>query len=538
VKRIILFLVVASLLLVSCIGSTSSLWGQYQTPTPFGGKSLSPIAVVDVVNTQTETSEPEYTSTPFPTLTASPTSLININVTREPLITPTVYLSPTIPPNSILYYAQSGDWLPAVARRFRVDTTEITSPKPLSERGLIDAGTLLIIPDRRDDLANYTPGIQVIPDSDVVYSATAVDFNVGEYVNQAGGYLSTYREYLGTTGWTTGTEAIERLSYENSINPRLLLAILDYEAHWVRGNPDTPLHADYPMDYQKLAYKGLFSQLVWALNQLSMGYYGWRMGTVTELTFRDGNQLQIDPALNPGTVALMVFFSRHHTMNEWLRIMDANSGFPNYYLNMFGDPWVRADQAGPIFPPGLTQPEMLLPFEPGKLWAYTGGPHGAWEHDGALAAIDFAPQSEKAGCGSTKFWTTAITPGLVVRSDRGIIVTDMDGDGSEQTGWNILYLHISSEDRSAQKGEWLEVGDRIGHASCEGGVSTGTHVHIARKYNGEWVIADSSMPFVLSGWTVIAGDEPYLGKMVKGNKVVTADIFGSAKSNIIREKDE
>jgi len=46
------------------------------------------------------------------------------------------------------------------------------------------------------------------------------------------------------------------------------------------------------------------------------------------------------------------------------------------------------------------------------------------------------------------------------------------------------------------------------------------------------------MPFVLSGWTVIAGDEPYLGKMVKGNKVVTADIFGSAKSNIIREKDE
>jgi murein DD-endopeptidase MepM/ murein hydrolase activator NlpD len=181
---------------------------------------------------------------------------------------------------------------------------------------------------------------------------------------------------------------------------------------------------------------------------------------------------------------------------------------------------------------------MVLPFEPGKLWAYTGGPHGAWEHDGALAAIDFAPSSEKSGCGSSTFWTTAIASGLVVRSDRGIVVTDMDGDGSEQTGWNILYLHISSEARLVKKGDWVNAGDRIGHASCEGGVATGTHVHIARKYNGEWITADGAMPFILSGWTVIAGNEPYLGKLVKGNKVITADIFGSAKSNIVREQDE
>ena len=536
-KRIIIFLVAASLLTVSCVGSTS-LWGQYQTPTPFGGDPLSPVVVVDVADTQTSTPLFVYTPSPMIEPTATPTSLLNINVTREPLITPTAYLSPTIPPNSILYYAQSGDWLPAVANRFGVEVSEITSPLPISDKGLIDEGTLLIIPDRNDDPAEYTPGIKLIPDSEVVYSATAVDFNVGEYIREAGGYLATYREYLGSTGWTTGTGAIERLSYENSIDPRLLLAILDYEAHWVRGKPESPLRANYPLDYQKPAYKGMFPQLVWALNQLSMGYYGWRQGTITELTFRDGNTLQLDPTLNAGTVAIMVFFSRQHTLNEWLRIMDANSGFPNFYLNMFGDPWLRAEQAGPIFPPGLTQPEMLLPFEPGRLWAYTGGPHGAWEHDGALAAIDFAPQSERPGCGSTKFWTTAIAPGLVVRSDRGIVVTDMDGDGSEQTGWNILYLHISSEGRAVQKGDWVNAGDRIGHASCEGGVATGTHVHIARKYNGEWITADGALPFILSGWTILAGDEAYLGKMVKGNKVITADIFGSAKSNIIREEDE
>ena len=462
---------------------------------------------------------------------------MNISVTREPLLTPTVYLSPTIPANSILYYAQSGDWLPAVANRFGVKANEITSPKPISEKGLTDPGTLLIIPDRRDDPIDYTPGAQLIPDSEIVYSATAVDFNIAGYIREAGGYLSTYREYLGSTGWTTGISIVERLSYENSIDPRLLLAILDYEAHWVRGNPETALRADYPLDYQKRSYKGMFPQMLWAVNQLSMGYYGWRMGTITELAFRDGHTLQIEPTLNAGTVAIMYFFSKQHTLNEWLRIMDQNSGFANFYLNMFGDPWLRADQVGPIFPPGLTQPEMILPFEPGKLWAYTGGPHGAWEHDGALAAIDFAPQSDKPGCWPTTSWIVAIAPGLVVRSGNGIVVTDMDGDGSEQTGWNILYLHVATEDR-VHMGEWLEQGDRIGHASCEGGVSTGTHVHIARKYNGEWVIADGVMPFILSGWTVVAGDEPYLGRLVKGNRVITADIYGSAKSNIVREEDE
>src|SRR5207249_11219696 len=66
-------------------------------------------------------------------------------------------------------------------------------------------------------------------------------------------------------------------------------------------------------------------------------------------------------------------------------------------------------------------------------------------------------------------------PGLVVRSGNGVVVVDADGDGSERTGWNILYLHVAGKDRVA-KGVWVEQDDRIGHPSCEGGVATGTHL--------------------------------------------------------------
>jgi hypothetical protein len=50
------------------------------------------------------------------------------------------------------------------------------------------------------------------------------------------------------------------------------------------------------------------------------------------------------------------------------------------------------------------------------------------------------------------------------------------------------------------EGTLVEQGDALGHPSCEGGRSTGKHVHLARKYNGEWIAADGPIPFVLSGW--------------------------------------
>lgn len=534
-RRIFFFLAAASFLLSSCIGN-ASLWGQYQTPTPFGWTSHTPSPQPDVYFTDTPALVVTQTLAP-PLPTPTSTSLLDPFVTQAAPASVVVEASPVVQGDTILYYAQSGDWLPAVARRFGVSMSDIASPKILSEKGLIDPGTLLIIPDRLEKTIRYSPAFQIVPDSEVVFSATAVDFEISEYVKNAGGYLSTYREYLGTTAWTSGAKEIERLAYENSFNPRLLLALLDYEAGWVRGKPENQFKTEYPMGHENFRNKGMFGQMTWAINQMYMGYYGWRTGTVTELVFSDGNKLRLDPTLNAGTVAVMVLFSRQHSLNEWLRIMDANSGFAYFYNNMFGDPWVRAEIVGNFFPPGLSQPEMVLPIEPGTTWSFTGGPHSAWGTDGPLAAVDFAPQNDKAGCVPTTQWIMAIAPGLVVRSGNGVVMVDMDGDGSEQTGWNILYLHVANQDRVALD-QWVDQDGLIGHASCEGGVATGTHVHIARKYNGEWMLADGPIPFVFDGWTVFAGDKPYLGRMVNGNRVVTADVYGQAWSLITRENGE
>lgn len=536
-KRLTSFLIAASFLLgASACGGNASLWGQYATPTPRGGIPVTPSPVPTLA--ATETARPpviENTNTVVP---ITPTSTFSEAFVTQEVVTLTDDTpAPTAVTPTLLYYAQSGDWLPAVAIRFGVDVNAITSPKILPDTGLLDPGTLLIIPAALDRSSPFTPAVQLIPDNELIFSATSVDFDIASYVKEAGGYISGYREYLNTTGWTSGAREIERLAYENSVNPRLLLAILDYEASWVRGRPQDDFHVNYPLGVEGYRYKGMFLQLVWAINQLTTGYYDWRAGRLTELTFSDGNKLRIEPTLNAGTVAVMYYFSRNHTFNEWLRIMDQTGGFISFYQNMFGDPWSRADAFGPIFPPGIDQPEMSFPFEIHAAWAFTGGPHAAWEHDGPLAALDFAPASAETGCLSSDKWITAAAPGLVVRSGNGVVVVDMDGDGSEQTGWNILYLHVAANSRIA-RGEWVEQDDHIGHPSCEGGVSTGTHLHFARKYNGEWVIADGPLPFVLNGWTVYAGDKPYEGKLVKGDKVITSDLYGQSLAVIMRDDDE
>jgi LasA protease len=109
----------------------------------------------------------------------------------------------------------------------------------------------------------------------------------------------------------------------------------------------------------------------------------------------------------------------------------------------------------------------------------------------------------------------------VVRTDLGIVVQDLDGDGHEGTGWDILYLHVESRDRVAQ-GADLAAGDRIGHPSCEGGVSNGTHLHMARKYNGVWISADGSLPFAMDDWVSAGTGVEYDGTMTRNGVVLEA----------------
>jgi LasA protease len=507
--------------------------GGFITPAEMTATVLSQNEVVLAGGQDVETPMPEFT--PTVTLevqqpTEPPEQGIIEEISREPTPIPTP-LPNTTPDPPILYYTQAGDTLKALAARFAVEPEEITSPSNIPQEGLFDPGILLIIPAR---LKETSSSLQVIPDSEILYSPSALDFDHTTFVRESGGYLSQYTEWR-ALGKYDGARTIQRVALENSINPRLLMAILEKQSHWVYGQPQNLAHTEYPVGWLggDKDRKGLYNQLAWAVQQLNIGYYGWRDGTITQLTFPNGETLRLAPDLNAGTVSLLYLFSRLYNHDQWSDAIYGSEGIVELYENMFGNPWLRAQTVEPLFPATLTQPPLELPFLPGRTWAYTGGPHSAWGPDGARAALDFAPGTVTRGCYEATEWVTAVSSGLVVRSENGVVILDLDGDGYEQTGWAILYLHIATKDR-VPVGTWVNLNDRIGYPSCEGGFSTGTHVHIARKYNGEWILADGPMPFVLSGWRTVAAKEPYHGWLVKDGKIIKSSLVGTFESRVMR----
>ena len=117
---------------------------------------------------------------------------------------------------------------------------------------------------------------------------------------------------------------------------------------------------------------------------------------------------------------------------------------------------------------------------------------------------------------------TAVVPGLILRAKNGAVVEDLDGDGLEQTGWTILYMHIEARDRITP-GQRVQLGQKIGHPSCEGGLADADHLHIARRYNGVWIpAADPQIPFVMDGYVTTGNDTEYDGWLTKGSTVIEA----------------
>ena len=89
-------------------------------------------------------------------------------------------------------------------------------------------------------------------------------------------------------------------------------------------------------------------------------------------------------------------------------------------------------------------------------------------------------------------------------------MADLDGDGDIRTGWVVFYLHLANSS-PVPLGKEVKAGDLLGLPSCEGGSATGTHVHIARMYNGEGSPPESGVLGLDGRPVAVDGEEPYKG---------------------------
>jgi LasA protease len=441
--------------------------------------------------------------------TRAPNQPIQSPTPNPPLILPTLRVGPAE------YTVQAGDTLRKISTLLSLPMDTLIKANNITNPDLISLGQVLVIPVPSPQAAGTS--FKIIPDSELIFGPMSATLDIFDFVKAQGGYLSLYRENINNEDYS-GAEIVLRVASEYSVNPRLLLAVLEYQSGWVTEmNPDTAT-LDYPMLYYESWRIGLYAQLSWAANQLNRGYYFWKISAISHWLLSDGGLVPVNPTINPGTAGVQNLMAQLHDRVGWDQAV-GDQGVFKVYERFFGYPFDYT--IDPVVPDGLSQPVLQLPFEDGKVWSFTGGPHAGWGDGSAWAALDFAPPGGGLGCVVSNEWVTASADGLVVRSENGAVVLDLDGDGLEQTGWTLVYLHISSTDR-IPAGSVVKAGDRIGYPSCEGGQSNGTHVHIARRYDGEWISADQSLPFNLDGWISQGAGVEYNGNLVRNGAVVEA----------------
>jgi LasA protease len=482
-------------------------------------RTPNPLVLPDYATSQ-PTPSPTFAPDAIPQAEAMPvngTYLPDIRRSDDPsILTPTPDPQRALPglrSEAVEHVVQAGESLGTIASRYGVSLETIASANGLSNPDLLTPGQVLVIPPPEPGPTGS--GFKIIPDSELVFGPRSDAFDPAEFLSRFDSYLSRYREDVEGQS-LIGVEIVARVGREYSVSPRLLLAVLEYQSGWVTlANPD-PATRQFPIGIRDAWRAGLYLQLAWAANNLSRGYYLWQVNAVGAWLLPDGSAVPADATLNVGTAGVQQMFALLYDRSSWDRAVSPQ-GLYQTYSSLFGYPFDYAVE--PLLPFGLTQPEMQLPFEPGVTWAFTGGPHGGWADGSAWAALDFAPDVQ--GCETRGEWVTAVADGLIIRSEYGAVVQDLDGDGREGTGWTVLYMHIAAGERVAV-GAYLQAGERIGHPSCEGGFSTGTHLHLARRYNGVWIAADGELPFVLDGWVSSGTGMAYDGYLRREGQSIEA----------------
>jgi len=450
---------------------------------------IDPLPTVDV----SSSSDPGRLSAPLaaaPAVTPSPDPTRAVTVASEP------------------YIVRAGDTVGGIALEYNTTPDAIAQASGLADAASISIGQILSVP--LDGITQTGPESKIMPDSEAAYGPSAIGFNVADFVSRTNGYLRSYTEEVeGET--LTGAQIVQLIAEQYSVGPRTLLALIEYRGGWLSDPAPDSLALFYPAGHASESWSGLHKQLMWAADHINEGYYGWKTRGKQTLLLSDFTRVRIAPGLNPGTIGLQSMLAVDALPDQW-RIDVGPDGLLKTYRDWFGDPFAMAVE--PLVPSLLYQPPWPPPWPQAETWYFTGGPHGGWASGSAWSALDFIPPDDGLGCYGSEEWITSMADGLVIRSRGGEVLVDFDGDGSEQTGWVIFYMHVGERDR-VLAGTPVKVGDRIGHPSCEGGFSTATHVHVARRYNGEWIAADGAYPFSIGGWTPLRGDQEYGGVLEK-----------------------
>ena len=157
-------------------------------------------------------------------------------------------------------------------------------------------------------------------------------------------------------------EILFQVSAENSINPKVLLALMEFQSASISNSKPNDHQKKSVIAYLGKSYESLSRQLNWAADTLNYGYYQWKNKRINQWILDDDTVVAVNNNINAGTAAIQYLFSQIYGKDDWVYAV-SEFGFAMTYRNLFGIDsqnysWENTPESFP---------DLQLPFSAGEI---------------------------------------------------------------------------------------------------------------------------------------------------------------------------
>ncbi len=331
----------------------------------------------------------------------------------------------------------------------------------------------------------------LVPVQVAVAQTSPSRLNVQAFLDRQPGVLKTYKQ-----GKTTAAQAIEGYASYYSLNPRILLTLLELEPKLLT-NPK-PASETITRPFGAVGPEGFAQQVEWAVREIRAGFGPYSEPPV--LHFRDGGTATLDTKQEPAVLAVKRFLGAGHTEAEWRALVD---GYAPLYLKLWGK-----EPSAPTPTPAAAEPFLKLPWPAG-----TEVLHSSY-FDHVYPTVDrFGDDNsfivDYLGRGNLSYNThdghdyyfpdlptgtpiLAAAPGVAyayTTPGNGVVIRH----GGAYAGYETVYWHLDQFAHIFQGkigngvGVKVEAGTLLGTSGKSGFTDGGAHLHFEVRHNGKQV---------------------------------------------------
>ena len=273
-----------------------------------------------------------------------------------------------------------------------------------------------------------------------------------------------------------------------SLNPRVVLALLESQGELLSDKLPTPAQLDWALGYhtkdakpEEDKLRGLTAQVRWAVRQLL--YARRDFSSYTPLTYADGTQAAAPAGWELGQYALARALAPATTPAKLEARMQA---FVATYTQLFGDP-----RSAPTGWPAPSAPFLAWPMtKPARITSFFDHDAPFLSRNGGIFSYWGRNETDLSYDGHDGWDYAAAPPDPALAAAAGTVVFAGNADDNCATtavvldhgnGYRTLYWHLSSADVAI--GQQVAAGETVGVIGASG-CAFGAHLHLGVQYLG------------------------------------------------------